>query len=402
MKKLIILSFVAAMAVAFTACSGKDEPKPAQKTEIELSDNPVDFNVVNPELDFNSRSSYTTQSLDRITVITAVGGQKYMDCHVLRNGNGVWETRDGYNDYSLRTYFWPWSGMDVYAFSDNFDGWANNQLNYTNVKFGIVNGHYCPNSIEYQVNHGNGELSLGPKFDPLIACAPNQTMKTNNGSVHLKFKHLLSRITFAVVNDNADDKVKIQIDKIAIDQLYSHGKYNLYPAYTGVPLQEGETFPEYYGYWSNLDKVNNHSTYESLGFSTTKHSESNPKDNEPGPQTVNKPKANVTDPDEQYELLIIPQTIEEKNDTKLCVDCSITSADGKKVIFPDNTCTDAEIEAGHAYKRAPFPVGFTFVQNTQYVVLIHIGEYNMDIEIRAYPWDVKPFENAGEITPPTL
>lgn len=394
MKKFIILSFTAALAVTFTACSGKDEPKPVTKAKIELSDNPVDFNVVTPELDFNSRS-YTTDNLNRITVISAVGSQEYMNCHVSKTSDGVWQTNDGYTD-GLRTYFWPWSGMDVYAFADNFEDGANNVLNNTNVTFGNVNGHYCPTSIEYQVNHGNGAspLSLGPKFDPLIACAPNQTMKTNNGSVHLNFKHLLSRVTFAVVNDNADDKVNIQIKQIAIDKLYSHGKYNLYPQYTGTPLNEGEVLPDYYGWWSDQDNINNHSTYEALNFSTTRHTESNG-EGELAPQTVYKPKVNESGADEPYELLIVPQTTKEVNNTELCVDCRITSADGNKVFWP----TDG---SEFLWLKAPFPSEFTFKQNTQYVVLIHIGEYNMDIEIRAYPWNVLPFEDGGELKPPTF
>ena len=107
-------------AIVATGCSTTEEAPESPSAGI--SDTPVAIAVTTGDEFLNgdgvrSRASFHTSTLSEITIMTTSGAGRYFNSRVVRR-NGVWTTMDGFSN-TPRTYYWPWSGMDVYAVAGN-------------------------------------------------------------------------------------------------------------------------------------------------------------------------------------------------------------------------------------------------------------------------------------------
>ena len=359
-------------AAALTACSsdGGDTPTPPESQDG-ISDTPIALSInIGSEFlngdeaaDGRSRASFNSGNLGEITVMACNGTNRYFTCRATGSG-ASWNTHDGFTD-AKKTYYWPWSGMDVYAFAGNMSNTSNNLVNNnSNLQF-IANGGYIyPNTFNYKVVNDN------PVNDPLFAA--HVGCRIQEGIVDLNFRHLLSRITFAVVNDNEDDQVDVQIDHIAFPTVYASGPYTTAGRQT-ADSGKGVTHPSY-GAWSNLGNRANCSTYETLGQHFTKMATS------ATAKAVCKPGTSVP-----YELLLMPQALD--NNVRLAVNYSIKSVKTGRVIRPMSW-------------QSIQVTNVDWKQNTQYIYQLHILEQIIQVEIFPVAFDVNPFITGGTITPP--
>lgn len=361
------LMFLAAAAMC--SCSSDDSPENKGGAGIDEK-SPIVFNITdNGEFisGGQSRAIFTTGNLSEISVMATNGTKRYFDCLVTRNGNGVWQTHDGFNA-GLKTYYWPWSGMDVYALAGNITATGNHLIdNNCSIAFGTRDGKTFPESFNYAVENG------WPVYDPMYAAAVN--CKHSDDAVNLNFRHLLSRISFAVLNDNDDDAVDIHINRIAIDGINTTGTYR--PAF-GQNTTPGQAVSHpSYGAWSNIGTIKNCSTYEELGFHVTKRN-----------TNVNNADPVVRSNGQLFDLLLLPQTI--PSGAVIAVEYSITDTATGRVIR----------EMG--YQHVSFPgTSPEWKQNTHYVYILSIAKQIINVEILPVEWNVNPFVFWDDpITPP--
>ena len=358
-------------AIVATGCSTTEDAPESPSAGI--SDTPVAIAVTTGDEFLNgdgvrSRASFHTSTLSEITIMTTSGAGRYFNSLVVRR-NGVWTTMDGFSN-TPRTYYWPWSGMDVYAVAGNMgqtDNWLIN--NNSSVTFGNSGGHACPVSFAYTVNRNN------PVNDPLYAAkvdCDRYSGTNKNGTVELNFRHLLSRLTFAVVNDNDDNDVDIHINRIAFDNIMTSGTYQPKPRVTtGVSTSVDAT----YGTWTGYGNKGNCSTYEQLGNHFALHT------TDATAVAVTKP-GSATEP---YELLLLPQTLNDQ--TRLAVEYSITRKWDNGIIR-DMSFQSIDVS------------NYEWKQNTQYIYRLHFDKVITQVEILPVAFDVNPFIYGGDITPP--
>lgn len=358
-------------AIVATGCSTTEDAPESPSAGI--SDTPVVIAVTTGDEFLNgdesrSRASFHTSTLSEISVMTTSGAGRYFNSRVVRR-NGVWTTMDGFSN-TPRTYYWPWSGMDVYAVAGNMgqtDNWLIN--NNSAVTFGNSGGHACPVSFAYTVDRDN------PVNDPLYAAkvdCDRYSGTNNNGTVELNFRHLLSRLTFAVVNDNDDNDVDIHINRIAFDNIMTSGTYQPKPRVTtGVSTSVDAT----YGTWTGYGNKGNCSTYEQLGNHFALHT------TDATAVAVTKARS-ATEP---YELLLLPQTLNDQ--TRLAVEYSIIRK------------SDNGIIRDMAYQWIDVS-NYEWKQNTQYIYRLHFDKVIKQVEILPVAFDVNPFIYGADITPP--
>ena len=382
LRKNITRILAVTALTAMTACSADDAPAPPAPG---CSEYPVSV-TVNADKGHEARS-HNTANLDQISVLAYTGTTRYMDCMVMRDGSGIWRTHDGYSS-SLRTYYWPWSGLDVYAFSGNLENTdaANiySPLGKSDMTFGERNGADgmkwgCPLTIAYTVKNGNSD-NIGPRADPLFASTIGRTL--HDGPVPLNFRHMLCRVSFAIVNENPTGNVTVRVSQIAIDNLAGSGVYTPAQGKTtlaGLPVSDPS-----YGSWAvNYDSRTNFSTYENLDFSMTDNNTGNPR-----ALTLN---GNI------YEMMLMPQTIPYTNaagavqQPRLALNYSVIDKNGSVI----HGNADGTTLWGYANVPA-----VTWKQNTHYVYIFHIKETILNVEILPVPFDVNPFIDGGTITPP--
>lgn len=358
-------------AVVLTACSSNDEPK---KSGVDVDKNtPITIQVTDNGqfIDGSARASFNNWNLNEITVMTTNRNQRYFTALCTRNGS-QWQLHDGFSG-NLRTYYWPWSGMDVYALAGNMSAGNNKLINNSNCAFGTNNDKAWPNTFTYKVENGN-DGTPGPVNDPMYAATVNCSIKDADKAVNLNFRHLLSRITFGVLNLNKDDEVDIYIRRIAFDNIYTSGIYS--PAYLNTTTASKPVNDASYGRWTNLGDITNCSTYEDLGAHFTKYN-----DNESSPFTIYKPGTS-----EPYELLLMPQTMPE--DGRLCVEYSITNKKNGSML------------RDISYQRISLPASQrVWQQNTQYRYILKIAEQIVDVEIIPYAFNVTSYTPDKELWP---
>lgn len=357
---------------ALAACSSNnDEP---QKSGVDVDQNtPITIKVTdNGQFIDGSRASFNSGNLDQITVMTTNHNQRYFTALCTRNGSN-WQLHDGFSNNS-RTYYWPWSGMDVYALAGNMSVDNNKLINNANCAFGVNNDKTWPNSFTYTVENGN-DGTPGPVNDPMYAATVNCNIKDADKAVNLNFRHLLSRITFGVLNLNDDDNIDIYIRRIAFDKIYTSGTYT--PAYLANTTAALPVNHPSYGRWTNLGTITNCSTYQDLGAHFTKRN-----DNEANPFTIYKP-GSASEP---YELLLMPQSMPDE--ALLCVEYSITNKRNNTML------------RDMAYQRIVLPANQrVWQQNTQYRYILKIAEQIVDVEIIPYEYNVCDYFPGGEINP---
>lgn len=363
-------------AAVLTACASHDDSPQAPDNQDGISDTPIALSISTGSEFLNggnsgnagSRATFNTGNLSEITVMACNGSNRYFTARVTRTG-AAWNTHDGFSN-NLKTYYWPWSGMDVYALAGNMSDTGNALINNNcGVNFAVTGGYIHPATFNYTVHNGN-DGTTGPVNDPLYAATVGCSI--HDGTVNLNFRHLLSRITFAVVNDNEDNSVDIHINRIAFDNIYTSGTYTTAGRRTsvaGVGVSHGS-----YGNWGNLGTRANCSTYEQLDRHFTAHSTA------ATAQAVLKPGSSS----EPYELLLMPQTLD--GNVRLAVEYSITDKGGR-VIRPMGY-QSMQISSSE------------WKQNTQYIYLLHIAEQVVNVEILPVAFDVNPFIDGGQITPP--
>lgn len=240
------------LLLAVGACSSNDSPHPATNVNTD-PDSPLKINAACQNTFLNdARNAFNNENISEISILTTNGKNKYFTCLSKKNDNGGWNLYDGFTD-NLRTYYWPWSGMSVFAFSNNINSGDAETIKESDIEFNYRGtGHLYPSKFPYAVDPYN------PDHDLLYAAAVNQTMNTNNGTVDLNFRHLLSSITFAVINRNADNDVKITIDDVRIDRICNSGVYNIDVNSSTNPnlATDNQTLPyNEPGYWSNQGYV---------------------------------------------------------------------------------------------------------------------------------------------------
>lgn len=347
------------MAFAFTACSGNEEPNPGGG-----DDTPIQYDVATDGMtsDFTPGSRhFNTNTVDNINLIAVNKDKRYIDGWLRRSG-GTWKT---FLDNDTETSkFWPASGLDFYGFkgaSMNNITWGNRWRDGQNWS--------APTNIYFEVPQRAD--------NDLLYCATLDKTK-NTPAVNLNFRHLLSRITFAIKNPN--DDMEVYIHNIAIDNLYYKGNYNPMGRSTEVRNQAVSTVNAY-GEWtlvtdSKLNHGMNSGASSDLGFRFTGRRD-NPE--------------NLTYNGQLYEMLVMPQSIAANSDATLCIE--LTMHDPKTGAYVIGS------PGNPVWQRVAIPA-ITWKQNTQYRYILTLEEKKIDVEILPMPFSVIDFINGGDITPP--
>lgn len=415
--------YTAAVAIFLTACSGNgDTPDaPAVNPAGPSTETSLHFTVTpDADSDWNqgvarTRSGlYTAQNLSCISLHAVSANQPYFQCLVTKNADGSWTTHDGYSASAApHTYYWTWSTMDFYAFAEDYNSGGepyadNGLLHKDNVTWGTADGHYMPTEFTYNVNNGNQGGRRWPVNDLLYAanvgCLIHTDVpdKVTGNTVALNFHHLLSRITFSVINENPTDEVKLAIGCIAFDNIFDAGVYT--PKYVSTlknlstATGNNKDFNDY-GTWapaySSVTGVHNCSTYESLGFVTATCNSGS----EDRPYILCKPGSAT----EAYELFLMPQNINNTatpctNAAKLAVEFGLLSTGRGEQLNADGALIDGVRVAYHHKGLNPT----VWKAGHHYNYIIRISRHDFSVELRECPWNynVKDFEEGNAFTPP--
>ena len=133
----------------------------------------------------------------------------------ISNQNGVW-TYVNSNDKK----YWPHDPLNFYAVypvlsEDDSDRFMSMLWN--------INSVY--QSIYYTACDEFGMSIRTKNIDVMYAVAPYQNKTTNNGIVHLTFKHALSQILFKAMTE--DSTIEVQIKGMSIHNIHYSGSFSL-------------------------------------------------------------------------------------------------------------------------------------------------------------------------------
>ena len=223
MKKIILMTACTA-AVLLSGCSDNELASAGDGIGTSTQ-SAIGFNVVGNQAETRATpttpSNLTTTDFDVFAFTANGNGTAFMgkfdtdyghDGVNIKYKNDKWD----YNDANDLRY-WPTEALDFYAFNP-----------------GTVSEDMKPTYM-WEVNNNTQKISYScideyakgthANYDVMYAIAKGQTKATNNGTVKLNFKHILSQVVFKA--KTLYDNMQVDIKEIKIHNIKFSGVFNL-------------------------------------------------------------------------------------------------------------------------------------------------------------------------------
>lgn len=221
MMKRLAIGMSTMMALLTMSCSNESSPEQPLEAKPHL---PVTFSV---SQDVFTRLDYinSTRELERFAVVAQVDGKVYRLGVFERGRNVTYELQDS------EPWMWPDANKDVEFFASNNSDWielfwgGNNIDDYTPIQNQSQN--FWSESFEYED----------------LVCAYVKTKCTDDGVVHLNFKHAFGAVGIQVrgvfpSNVNIDSYRVYTAELVGANRRVYHFNNNSWTDYTGSDSEE--------------------------------------------------------------------------------------------------------------------------------------------------------------------